>query len=116
MCSKCLLLHCHGLLAGRGSIPVTALSAVAGVGTRVGSWERNLEFHEEAILEVERQVAVAETVEKKVQDVEILFGGLVSDLQTISLEAECAVNWAEESILRRNWTVSALGYWVTSLC
>ena len=65
MCSKCLLLHCHGLLAGRGSIPVTAPSAVAGVGTRVGSWERNLEFHEEAILEVEGQVAVAETVREE---------------------------------------------------
>ena len=65
------------------------------MGTRVGSLERNVEFHE-AILEVERQVAAAETVEKRVQDVEILLGGLVNDLQTISLEAECAVNWAEE--------------------
>ena len=95
MCAKCLLLHCHGLLAGRGSTPVAAPSAV-GVETRVGSLERNVEFHEEAILEVERQVAAAETVEKRVQDVEILLCGLVNDLQTISLEAQCAVNWAEE--------------------
>ena len=59
-------------------------------------WELKVEFHEEAILEVERQAAAAETVEKRVQDVEILLGGLLNDLQTISLEAECAVNWAEE--------------------
>ena len=85
-----------GLLAARGSAPSTAPSAVAGVGTRVGSLERNVEFHVEANLEVEQQMAAAETVEKRVQDVEILLGGLVNDLQTISLEAECAVNWAEE--------------------
>ena len=95
MCAKCLLPHCHGLLAGRGNTPVAAPSAV-GVETRVGSLERNVEFHEEAILEFERQVAAAETVEKRVQDVEILLCGLVNDLQTISLETKCAVNWAEE--------------------
>ena len=96
VCATCLLLHCQGVLAGRGSTPVTAASAVAGVGTRVGSLELKVEFHEEAILEVKRQAAAAETVEKRVQDVEILLDGLLNDLQTISLEAECAVNWAEE--------------------
>ena len=56
-----------GLLAGsRG--PVPALSPIPGVVTRVGSLERSVEFHEQAILELERQVSVVDTLETRVQE------------------------------------------------
>ena len=42
-----------GLLAG-GRGPIPAPSAIAGVVSRVGSLERSVEFHEDAILELER--------------------------------------------------------------
>ena len=58
-----------GLLAGRAGAPISAPSVVAAVVTIAASLERSVEFHEEAILEVERQVASAETGEKRVQDV-----------------------------------------------
>ena len=52
-----------GLLAGsRGPIP--APSAIAGVAR---SLVRSVEFHEQAILELERQVSVVDTLETRVQ-------------------------------------------------
>ena len=63
---------CHGrtgallvLLAG-GSGPIPAPSAIAGVVTRVDNLERSVEFHEQAILELERQAAEVEKMETKV--------------------------------------------------
>ena len=76
-----------GLLAGsRGPIP--APSAIAGV-TRVGSLERSVEFHEQAVLELERHVSVVDTLETRVQETQkvvaelaIMFEKSVRDLKT----------------------------------
>ena len=46
-----------GLLRAGGRGPILAPSAIAGVVSRVGSLERSVEFHEQAILELERQVS-----------------------------------------------------------
>ena len=53
-----------GLLAeGRGLIPDP--SAIAGVVSRVGSLERSVKFHEQTILELERQVSVVDSLVTK---------------------------------------------------
>ena len=65
-----------GLLAGsRGPIP--APFAIAGLVTRVGSLERSVEFHEQAILELERQVSVADMLETRVQETQKVVAELV---------------------------------------
>ena len=61
-----------GLLAGgRGPIPTP--SALAGV---VGSLERSVEFHEQAILELERLVSVVDSLAPKVEEMEQLLAHL----------------------------------------
>ena len=58
-----------GLLVGsRGPIP--APSAIAGVVTRVSSLERSVEFHEQALLELERQASVVDKLESRVEEIE----------------------------------------------
>ena len=56
-----------GLLAG-GRGPIPAPSAIAGVVTRVGSLERSVEFHEQAILELERQATVVDMLDTRVEE------------------------------------------------
>ena len=64
-----------GLLARvRGPIP--ARSAIAGVVSRVGSLERSVEFHEQAILELERQVSEVECLVNHVKTLEQLLAQL----------------------------------------
>ena len=53
-----------GMLAG-GRGPIPAPSAIAGVVSRVGSLERSVEFHEDAILGLERQVSVVDSLVAK---------------------------------------------------
>ena len=68
------------LLAGsRGPIP--AASAIAGVVTRVGSLERSVEFHVQAILELERQVSVVNTLETRVQQTQKVVAELAISLR-----------------------------------
>ena len=55
-----------GLQAG-SSGPIPAPSAIAGVVTRVSNLERSVEFHEQAILELERQASVVEQMETRVE-------------------------------------------------
>ena len=55
-----------GLLAG-GSRPIPAPSAIAGVVTRVGNLERGVEFHEQAILELEQLASVVDKLETRAE-------------------------------------------------
>ena len=64
-----------GLLAG-GRDPIPAPSAIAGVVSRVGSLERSVEFHEDAILEVERQGSVVDSLVAKVEEMDQLLAQL----------------------------------------
>ena len=64
-----------GLLAG-GRGPIPAPSAIAGVVSRVGSLERSVEFHEQAILELERQVSVVDSLMTKVEEMDQLLAQL----------------------------------------
>ena len=57
-----------GMAGGRGPIP--APSAIAGVVSRVGSLERSVEFHEDAILELERQGFVEDSLVAKVEEMD----------------------------------------------
>ena len=59
---------------GRGPIP--APSAISGVVSRVGSFERSVEFHEQAILELERQVSVVDSLVTKVEEMDQLLAQL----------------------------------------
>ena len=70
-----------GLLAG-GRGPFPAPSAIAGVVSRVGSLERSVEFHEDAILELERQGSVVDSLVAKVEEMDRLLAQLeqLSDL------------------------------------
>ena len=64
-----------GLLTeGRGPIP--AHSAIAGAVSRVGSLERSVEFHDQAILELKRQVSVVDSLVTKVKGMEQLLAQL----------------------------------------
>ena len=72
-----------GLLAG-GRGPIPAPSAIAGVVSRVGSLERSVEFHEQATLELERQVS---EVERVVYHVDLL-EKLVVQLQHIAYDSK----------------------------
>ena len=58
-----------GLLAG-GRGPILVLSAIVGVVSRVGSLERSVEFHEDAILELERQGSVVDSLVAKVEEMD----------------------------------------------
>ena len=60
-----------GLLAG-GRGPIPAPTAIAGVVSRVGSLERSVEFHEDAILELERQGFVVDSLVAKVEEMDQL--------------------------------------------
>ena len=71
------------LAGGRGPIP--APSAIAGVVTRVGSLERSVEFHEQAILELERQVSVVDLLETRVKELE-QFSDIVKEWQLVVAE------------------------------
>ena len=64
-----------GLLAG-GRDPTPAPSAIAGVVSRVGSLERSVEFHEQTILELERQVSVVDSLGTKVEEMQQLLAQL----------------------------------------
>ena len=64
-----------GLLAG-GRGPIPAPSAIAGVVSRVGSQERSVEFHEKAILELERQVSEVDCLVNHVKNLEQLLAQL----------------------------------------
>ena len=73
-----------GMLAG-GFGPIPAPSAIAGVVSRVGSLERSVEFHEDAILELERQLSVVDSLAGKVEEMDQL---LVQFEQLSNLVAE----------------------------
>ena len=60
-----------GMLAG-GRGPIPAPSAIAGVVSRVGSLERSVEFHEDAILELELQGSVVDSLVAKVEEMDQL--------------------------------------------
>ena len=62
--------------AGGGRGPIPAPSAIAGVVSRVGSLERSVEFHEQAILELERQVSVVDSLVAKVEEMDQLLAQL----------------------------------------
>ena len=70
-----------GMLAG-GCGPIPAPSAIAGVVSRVGSLERSVEFHEDAILELERQGSLVAGLVAKVGERDQLLAQLeqLSDL------------------------------------
>ena len=71
------------LAGGRGPIP--SPSAIAGVVTRVGSLERSVEFHEQTILELERQVSVVDLLETRVKELE-QFSDIVKEWQLVVAE------------------------------
>ena len=73
-----------GMLAG-GRGPIPAPSAIAGVVSRVGSMERSVEFHEDAILELERRGSVVDSLVAKVEEMDQL---LVQFEQLSNLVAE----------------------------
>ena len=56
--------------------PILAPSAIAGVVSRVGSFERSVEFHEQAILELERQVSEVQCLVNHVKTLEQLLAQL----------------------------------------
>ena len=70
-----------GMLAG-GRGPIPAPSAIAGLVSRVGFLERSVEFHEDAILELERQGSVVDSLVAKVEEMDQLLAQLeqLSDL------------------------------------
>ena len=70
-----------GLLAG-GRGPIPAPSAIAGVVSRVGSLERSAEFHEQAILELERPGSEVECLVNHVKTLE----QLLAQLQDIAFQ------------------------------
>ena len=80
-----------GLLAG-GRGPIPAPSAIAGVVSRVGSLERSVEFHEQAILELERQVS---EVERLVYHVDLLEKLVVQLQDTTSQTRDRSLTIAE---------------------
>ena len=74
------------------------LLAIAGVVSRVGSLERSVEFHEDAILELERQGSVVDSLVAKVEEMDQLLAQLeqLSDL-VAEVERDTAVRfWRDE--------------------
>ena len=88
-----------GLLAG-GRGPIPAPSAIAGVVSRVGSLERSVEFHENAILELERQGSVVDSLVAKVEEMDQLLAQLeqLSDL-VAEVERDTAVRFEQAESL-----------------
>ena len=82
--------------------------------------------HKTAILELERQVAVAETLEKRVRNVETIVGSLVGDMTSISvksqqLERQAVRGHAELSVLqgalsRHDTRLTNMEQWGRSPC
>ena len=90
-----------GLLAG-GRGPIPAPSAIAGVVSWVGSLERSVEFHEDAILELERQGSVVYRLVAKVEERDQLLPQLeqLSDL-VAEVERDTAVRFEQaESLVK----------------
>ena len=88
-----------GMLAGdRGPIP--APSAIAGVVSRVGSLERSVEFHEDAILELERQGSLVDSLVAKVEEMDRLLAQLeqLSD-RVAEVERDTAVRFEQAESL-----------------
>ena len=75
-----------GMLAG-GRGPIPAPSAIAGVVSRVGSLERSVEFHEDAILELERQGSVVDSLVAKFEEMDQLLAQL-EQLSNLVAEVE----------------------------
>ena len=94
-----------GLLAG-GRGPIPAPSAIAGVVSRVGSLERSVEFHEDAILELERQESVVDSLVAKVEEMDQLLAQLeqLSDL-VAEVERDTVVRFeqAESLVNHVDW-------------
>ena len=88
-----------GMLAG-GRGPIPAPSAIAGVVSRVGSLERSVEFHEDAILELERQGSVVDSLVAKVEEMDQLLAPLeqLSDL-VAEVERDTAVRFEQAESL-----------------
>ena len=85
-----------GMLAGgRGPF-----SAIAGVVSRVGSLERRVEFHEDAILELERQGSMVDSLVAKVEEMDRLLAQLehLSDL-VAEVERDTAVRFEQAESL-----------------
>ena len=87
-----------GLLAG-GRGPIPAPSAIAGVVTRVGSLERSVEFHEQAILELERQANVVDMLETRVEDTQRVVAELDKKLDKSMWGAKTLSDLMEETQL-----------------
>ena len=77
-----------------------APSAIAGVVSRVGSFERSVEFHEDAILELERQGSVVDSLVAKVEEMDQLLAQLeqLSDL-VAEVERDSAVRFEQAESL-----------------
>ena len=88
-----------GLLAG-GRGPIPAPSAIAGVVSRVGSLERSVEFQEDAILELERQGSVVDSLVAKVEEMDQLLAQheQLSDL-VAEVERDTAVRFEQAESL-----------------
>ena len=88
-----------GLLAG-GRGPIPAPSAIAGVVSRVGSLERSVECHEDAILELERQGSLVDSLVAKVEEMDQLLAQLeqLSDL-VAEVERDTAVRFEQAESL-----------------
>ena len=86
--------------AGGGCGPIPAPSAIAGVVSQVGSLERSVEFHEDAILELERQGSVVDSLVAKVEEMDRLLAQLeqLSDL-VAEVERDTAVRFEQAESL-----------------
>ena len=94
-----------GLLAG-GRGPIPAPSAIAGVVSRVGSLERSVEFHEDAIFELERQGSLVDSLVAKVEEMDRLLAQLEQLSDRVN-ETKALVGLVDDQIVNPKKAFSA---------